>query len=712
MEMEIPRHRTWMYNRLLPGRSGHTYEFLKGVEEFITFACQQREYLKDGVIRCPCKKCKNEDHLTPDEANIHIHKHGFTPEYWNWTCHGEIIPHINDSNNDDIDMVAPCSSSSQQWSYEHVHRYQDMVFDAAGFNREQHFAQHEEEPPNMEAKKFYDMLNSTQQPLWSGCKNTTELSASIKMLNLKSKHNMSQACFDDMVKFMKESSHPENVIPSNFRETKKLVARLGLSRIKIDCCIGGCMLYYKEDINLKECKFCNEPRYKTCILRKRKRNSKDVPRKRLHYLPLIPRLQRLYASERSAKHMRWHYENRREEGVLCHPSDGEAWKHFDQVYPAFASEPRNVRLGLCADGFTPFSQSAKPYSCWPVIVTPYNLPPELCMMMPYMYLTLIIPGPDNPKGKIDVYLQPLIDELQQLWNDGVVTYDSSKRQNFRLRAALIWTINDFPAYGMLSGWSTSGIFACPVCKGSLKAFSLKKGRKRSWFDCHRRFLPHDHAFRRNKVAFYKNRIETREPPPRLSGEQVWKKVSGLPKVTNTRKCIVDGRGISHNWTKRSIFWDLPYWRHNLLRHNLDVMHIEKNVFENVFHTVMNNKEKTKDNENARLDLEKYCHRKELLLKKKPNGNYMKPKAKYCLTNEQKIDVCEWVKGLKMPDGYASNLGRCVDSKQKKLFGMKSHDCHIFMECLLPIAFSALPEPIWKTLTELSQFFRDLCSTVL
>ena len=53
-----------------------------------------------------------------------------------------------------------------------------------------------------------------------------------------------------------------------------------------------------------------------------------------------------------------------------------------------------------------------------------------------------------------------------------------------------------------------------------------------------------------------------------------------------------------------------------MRHNLDVMHIERNVFENVFHTVMDNKEKSKDNEKARLDLAKYCYRKELLLKKK------------------------------------------------------------------------------------------------
>ena len=47
-----------------------------------------------------------------------------------------------------------------------------------------------------------------------------------------------------------------------------------------------------------------------------------------------------------------------------------------------------------------------------------------------------------------------------------------------------------------------------------------------------------------------------------------------------------GFGLTHNWVKRSIFWELPYWKTNLLRHNLDVMHIEKNVFENIFNTVV------------------------------------------------------------------------------------------------------------------------------
>ena len=230
----------------------------------------------------------------------------------------------------------------------------------------------------------------------------------------------------------------------------------------IDCCKNECMLYYKEDVGLKECKFCGMLRFKP------KRDGigkyKDVPESRMFYFPIIPRLQRLYASTKTASHMIWHKEKRSEDGVLRHPADALAWKHFHECYPDFANEPRNVRLGLCADGFTPFIQaSASPYSCWPVIVVPYNLPPEMCMTKPYMFLSCLIPGPRSPNVRIEVFLQPLIDDLQQLWYHGAWTYDISRKQNFVMKACLMWTINDFPAYGMLSGWSTHGRLACSYC---------------------------------------------------------------------------------------------------------------------------------------------------------------------------------------------------------------------------------------------------------
>ena len=108
---------------------------------------------------------------------------------------------------------------------------------------------------------------------------------------------------------------------------------------------------------------------------------------------------------------------------MVHPSDSEAWKHLDACYPSFAAEPRNVRLGLCTDGFSPFGQYGQTYSCWPVLVTPYNLPPWMCKKRQFMFISLLIPGPKNPKGNLDIYMQPLIDELIQLWNECTMTYD-------------------------------------------------------------------------------------------------------------------------------------------------------------------------------------------------------------------------------------------------------------------------------------------------
>ena len=117
-------------------------------------------------------------------------------------------------------------------------------------------------------------------------------------------------------------------------------------------------------------------------------------------------------SQTTAKHMTWHTNHETEEDLMCHPSYTEVWKYFDRTYPEFAIESRNIMLGLCADGFALFEKSRKSYSCWSVILTPYNLPPGMCMKTHYMFLTLIVIGPQNPKKLIDVYMQLLIEELQ------------------------------------------------------------------------------------------------------------------------------------------------------------------------------------------------------------------------------------------------------------------------------------------------------------
>ncbi|CAI8583616.1 unnamed protein product [Vicia faba] len=104
-----------------------------------------------------------------------------------------------------------------------------------------------------------------------------------------------------------------------------------------------------------------------------------------------------------------------------------------------------------------------------------------------------------------------------------------------MRAALMWTINDFPAYDMLSGWGTHGRMGCPYCMECTKAFTLDKGGKSSWFNCHRRFLPSNHPFRKNKTNFKKDEWVTDLPLPRLSPVAIWNQVRELPKFTDTGK---------------------------------------------------------------------------------------------------------------------------------------------------------------------------------
>jgi len=87
---------------------------------------------------------------------------------------------------------------------------------------------------------------------------------------------------------------------------------------------------------------------------------------------------------------------------MVHPSDGEAWKHFNSVHPHFSVKSRNVHLRLCTDGFNPFGSFAA-------------------------LLSMIIPGPSNPGWNIDVCLRPLIDKLTQLWSSRALTYDISRK---------------------------------------------------------------------------------------------------------------------------------------------------------------------------------------------------------------------------------------------------------------------------------------------
>lgn len=310
-----------------------------------------------------------------------------------------------------------------------------------------------------------------------------------------------------------------------------------------------------------------------------------------------------------------------------------------------------------------------------------------------------------------MYLQPLIEELLELWNDSVLTYDASTNQMFKLCAALLWTINDFPAYAILSGWSTKGELACPVCRSKTRSQWLNHSLKQCYLG-HRRFLPTNHKFRKDKVSFDGKR-EYECKPTRMSSDEVLHQLSNM--LTEYKEDDLIKRWVGRpkitpigNWKKKSIFWELPYWKDNLLPHNLDVMHIEKNFGDNLMHTLLNVSQKSRDHISSRRDLQEMGIRKSLH-PREVNGKTIILPACYTLSKDNKYLFLKVLKEVKVPDGYAPNISRRINLRDRTISGLKSHDTHVMMQQLFPLAIRrVLPKHIVKPLIELCNFFRQLC----
>ncbi|KAA0060234.1 transposase [Cucumis melo var. makuwa] len=286
---------------------------------------------------------------------------------------------------------------------------------------------------------------------------------------------------------------------------------------KIHAYRNDCCLFRKELSDANVCPSCGMSRWK--IPKNLKKEVKNVPVKVMWYFSPIPRFERMFRSKETSKLLTWHDRKREVNDLLQHPKDALSWKKIDNLWPEFGSEPRNLRLALSTDGVNPHGDLSSRYSCWPVMLVTYNLPPWLCMKRKFLMLTALISGPKQPGNEIDVYLAPLVDDLKILWHDGVECYDAYQDQCFRLKAILLWTINDFPAYGNLCGCTVKGYHACPICGEKTSSIYLPKGRKMAYIG-HRKFLPRHHPYRKQKKVF-NGAQELELTPEPLSGEEIF-----------------------------------------------------------------------------------------------------------------------------------------------------------------------------------------------
>ncbi|GJW68049.1 hypothetical protein Tco_0122473 [Tanacetum coccineum] len=241
------------------------------------------------------------------------------------------------------------------------------------------------EPTQATRNEFEELYASANEELYPSCDYVTRLDFMVKFTYFKVKGKMTDSLFNEILKWLQEL-FPECrgfKLPPSYYAIKKTFKTIGLGYESIHACEHDCCLFQGDDNkDLDFCPVCNTSRWKDSNT-----PGKKVPKKVLRYFLIIPRLQRLYKSSHTAKEMIWHATGKCTEPdkLLNNPVDGRAWKNFDTKYPDFAREPRNVRLGLAANGFNPFGNLSRAYSMWPVILTTYNLPSWLCMKAGVLY---------------------------------------------------------------------------------------------------------------------------------------------------------------------------------------------------------------------------------------------------------------------------------------------------------------------------------------
>ena len=229
--------------------------------------------------------------------------------------------------------------------------------------------------------------------------------------------------------------------------------------------------------------------------------------------------------------------------------------------PDFASVLTNLQLGLVGDVIIPYKNNAIKHSTWVLLITIYNLPPWLVTKKNFISLAILIPGPKAPTAEnIDVFLAPLVHDLLRLW-EGVPAVNMAKREGqrrFTLRALLMWTVNDFPAYGLLSGQQVYGYKGCPLCgPETFSEYALLLGKM--IYLGGRRYLSENHRFRRARASF-NNQQEWQLPPMRPTGVEVFR------WGTERERFLANG-GVEnsdddpvklHSVKRCSIFFLLPY----------------------------------------------------------------------------------------------------------------------------------------------------------
>ncbi|GKD03720.1 putative reverse transcriptase domain-containing protein, partial [Tanacetum coccineum] len=265
--------------------------------------------------------CLNHIEHKVEEVQFHLFKYGIDLSYTKWDKHGEKDEQATTAQipiNATIEFVDDMDFNMDFGS--------EIPTDGPATVEMVNAAKESFDEDNL--AKFQELLLDEEKPLYKGCPDFTKLFAIVKLLNLKGKYGASDKFFTELLGLLKKMLPAGNEMVEKTYQAKKLMRMMGSGYKKIHVCSNNCILYWKDNKELTVCPTCGISRWK--VDNKTHKVYENIPAK--------------------------------------------AWRTIDEKFPEIAKDPRNLRLGISADGVD-VNSGTRHHSVWPVLSVIYNLPP-------------------------------------------------------------------------------------------------------------------------------------------------------------------------------------------------------------------------------------------------------------------------------------------------------------------------------------------------
>jgi hypothetical protein len=270
----------WMYNGWSRNMH-HSDDWVAKTKDFVDHIFSLS---LTGTVRCPCRRQENSIFLNKERISLDLCQFGFMPGYEVWKHHGEVVLKLNveEENND--------------WAGDDVmHEMLDSLRPELNLSSE--------DPATLEVSRFFKLLKDSEESLHEHT-NVSILAFVTQLMAIKSKYFFfSKNSYNEILRLLGDVLPRPNKLPKDMYHSKTIIKGLGMDYEKIDVCKNNCMLFMKEHEGEKKCLKCGQSRFMEVVNDEGDNVMTDVAHKQLRYLPLTPRVKRLFLSKNCYAHV-------------------------------------------------------------------------------------------------------------------------------------------------------------------------------------------------------------------------------------------------------------------------------------------------------------------------------------------------------------------------------------------------------------------------